>query len=753
MSEKKRIVILGGGYAGVAAAKTLLKIFKRDNSVDLSLIDRHPYHTLMTELHEIAGDRVEQNAVQVSFKKIFGARRINIIQDRIETIDFENRKLKSTQNTYDYDYLLLGVGGEPEDFGIPGVKEHSFTLWSLKDALRLKDHIEDTFFQASSETDEQKRREMLTFVVAGAGFTGVEMIGELIDWKKKLAKKYFVDEKEVRLLLIEAIDKILPILPEPLQDKAYKYMEKKGVEIMICSKITKAEAGSFEINGTTEIRTPTLIWTCGVQGCEFAGNLALTKGRCANKKCTFATTQGSCGVKNCQFAGPERYISGKRGRLLVNDYMQSPDYSNVYVTGDVSWYLENEKVLPQIVETALQTGETAAHNIVADIKGTEKKAFKSSYHGFMVSVGAKWGVAHVMNISLSGFFAMATKHLINLHYLLSLAGINAIWGYLKHEFLDIRDKRSIARGHLSAKVPIYWVFFLRMFMGVMWLIEGIKKILDGWLLEKNAWWINQFMFGIAPQAGADAGAAATPAAAGGAEAVAAATAEASTWATDAATAATEATSWATDAASTATAEASSWAADAATAATEAANWATDTVAAATEAVGAAADAVASATAAAVSATGAAAADLVQAATSAANAAGGIFLPALSKPWGLYNWIIDLFIGDGTTSLQIFFATLFRYVVVLGEVAIGLALIGGLFTFLASAGSIVLGLMFIMSGMATREILWYIFGSILLLGGGGKGLGLDHWVMPWIKNWWNGTKLARKTYLYIDEPTK
>ena len=92
-------------------------------------------------------------------------------------------------------------------------------------------------------------------------------------------------------------------------------------------------------------------------------------------------------------------------------------------------------------------------------------------------------------------------------------------------------------------------------------------------------------------------------------------------------------------------------------------------------------------------------------------------------------------------------------VVLGEVAIGLALIGGLFTFLASAGSIVLGLMFIMSGMATREILWYIFGSILLLGGGGKGLGLDHWVMPWIKNWWNGTKLARKTYLYIDEPTK
>jgi NADH dehydrogenase len=724
MNERKRIIILGGGYAGVAAAKHLVKKVGKNRNIEITLIDRNRYQTLMTELHEVAGGRVEQGAVQVSFAKIFGGRPIALVQDDIETIDFKNQIIVSPKAKYPYDYLLLGVGGEPEDFGTPGIAKHAFTLWSLDDALKLREHIERMFFLASTELDQQKRRELLRFVVAGAGFTGVEMLGELLDWKSVLARKYFVDESEVSLLLVEAVDKILPILPESLQRKAQRYIEKRGAEVLLGSKITKAAADSFVINGEKEIRTHTLIWTCGIHGCEFAGNLQLTKGRCANKQCSFASTQGTCGERECQFAEGGTYVNGKRGRLLANSYMQSADYPNVYIAGDVLWYLENEKVLPQIVETAIQTGECAAHNIIADIEGTEKREFSSSYHGFMVSIGAKWGVAHVVGMSMSGIFAILSKHLINVVHLLGVAGINAVWGYLKHEFFDIREKRSVTRGLLSAKVPIYWVTILRVFIGAMWFVEGLKKILEGWLKPENASWINSFMFGIVPKA-VDGVASASSAASGAAEAaveaveaVTAATAAAQTWAPAAAQVADSVTA-ATDAAGAAVAEA---AAEAVTAATAAAAQAGDAVV-----------------------------DLARAASAAANAAGGVFLPAISKPWGLYKWIIGIFVGDGSTAAGLFFADLFRYIVVLGEVAVGLALIGGLFTFLASGASIILGLMFIMAGMATREILWYIFGAIALLGGAGKGLGLDHWVMPWIKGWWNGTRLAQKTYLYLDEP--
>jgi NADH dehydrogenase len=146
MNERKRIIILGGGYAGVAAAKHLVKKVGKNRNIEITLIDRNRYQTLMTELHEVAGGRVEQGAVQVSFAKIFGGRPIALVQDDIETIDFKNQIIVSPKAKYPYDYLLLGVGGEPEDFGTPGIAKHAFTLWSLDDALKLREHIERMFF-------------------------------------------------------------------------------------------------------------------------------------------------------------------------------------------------------------------------------------------------------------------------------------------------------------------------------------------------------------------------------------------------------------------------------------------------------------------------------------------------------------------------------------------------------------------------------------------------------------------------------
>jgi NADH dehydrogenase len=660
MADTTRIVVLGGGYAGVEAVKVLNHSFKKDRSVEITLVDKNPFQTLMTELHEVAGGRVEPESVQISFEKIFGGTRVNRVVDRIRTIDFEAKKLVSDRGTYPYDYLVIGAGGEPEFFGIPGIKEFALTLWSFEDALRIRRHVEDMFRRAAAEPEAKLRAEYLTFVVAGAGFTGIELAGELKDWRPVLCRQHHLKERDVRIIVVEALDTILPTLPARLQAKAKRYLNRKGVEIQLTSPIVGAGQNMVLLAGDKAIAARTFVWTCGIQGCEFAANLRLVKGKCSNTLCKFATTQGTCGLKECSF-GQDRYVEGKRGRLLVNERMQTPDYPEVYVVGDVGWYVEGKKTLPQIVETAVQTASTAARNIVAEIRGEKPRSHRSNYHGNMVSIGATWGVASVgfgrLMIPLSGIFAIAAKHAVNVLHFFGVAGVNQVWEYLKHEFLDVKDHRSFLGGHFAGKTRGYWVAILRVFLGVMWMIEGITKVVNGWLKPGSIF--------IIPVDGATA--------------------------------------------------------------------------ASGEAAAAAADATAAASSAASGAAGAAGGG-----AAAATAAAVTQVPLLAHPLGIYTWLVD-----NLVSRAPFF---FQAVIVLVEIAIGLALVGGLFTAVAAVVSIGLSLMFIIGAMAGKEVLWYIAAAIVMIGGAGRAFGLDHWVMPWLQRLWNRTRFARRTYLYVDEPT-
>ena len=173
----QRIVILGGGYAGIAAAKRLGKIYKKRTDIEITLVDKNTYHTLMTELHEVAGSRVDPDSVMVSYDRIFAQSKVKVVTDVITGIDLENKSLTSERTTYPFDYLVLGTGGAPEFFDIQGVQENAFSLWSLEDAIRIRQHIEERFRLAAKEPDPAIKKQMLTFVVAGAGFTGVELAG------------------------------------------------------------------------------------------------------------------------------------------------------------------------------------------------------------------------------------------------------------------------------------------------------------------------------------------------------------------------------------------------------------------------------------------------------------------------------------------------------------------------------------------------------------------------------------------------
>lgn len=603
--KAKRIAILGAGYGGVHAAKLLNKAAVRGKDISILLVDKKPYHTLMTELHEVAGNRVAEESVKIDLREIFSASRVEIVTEEITGIDFEARRLLAGSGSYEYDYLILDTGAEPAFFGIPGVKENGFSLWSFEDAVRIREHVKAMFDKARGEKDAARKRAMLTFVVAGAGFTGIETMGELLEWRRQLCREYGIDAGEVRLIIVEAMGSILPILSEGLIRKSERYMSRHGVEIMTESAITEVKEDSVVLKGGKEIPARTLIWTCGVQGSSFAAGIELTH--------------------------------GGRGRIQVNEYMQSVEYPNVYAVGDNAFYEEPDgkggrKPIPQIVEAALQTAETAVHNILADTGGGERKAFKSNYHGFMVSIGGRYAVANVGGTSMSGFFAMALKHLVNIHYQFGVGGFARIWDYVMHEFFHVNGHRSILGGHLSAKAPTLWLAVLRVYLGVVWLIEGVKKVKEGWLDPSQNFIVTMPRPEDMPLES-----------------------------TDAVTNATQVTQYYPE-------------------------------------------------------------------------------PILKEPPQIYQWFTRTFIEPNSY--------LFQVSVVLMEIAIGLALIAGLFTILASLGSIFLCLNFILSAMAGTEILWHIFAAVAMFGGAGRAFGLDYYVIPRLKRWWGRTRFARRTYLYI-----
>jgi NADH dehydrogenase len=620
MVSKKSIVILGAGYGGVHAAKILSKKYKNNKNIEITLIDKNPNHTLMTELHEVAGGRVEADSVQVDLRKTFYRSKVNIITEEVKKVDVNKQVLSTEFSEYKYDYLILGIGSEPAYFRVPGVQEHGLPLCSLDNAIRIRHHIKKMFELASKERDDQKRQAMLTFTVAGAGFTGVEMVGELIEWKKKLCKVYNVDQNDVKLMVVEALGNILNILNDKMALKAEKYIIKHEVEILKRAAITEVTPNEVILKDGRKISTRTLIWTCGVQGNSFGKSLGLPL--------------------------------NNKGRLKTNEFMQSLDKENVYVVGDVAFLEEGKsKGLPQIVEAALQTAEIASHNIIADIEETDKKAFKSNYHGFMVSIGSHYAVADVGGMKLSGFLATAMKHLVNLHYLFCVGGFYLIFRYLFHEFFDIKERRSLLGGHLSAKSPSIWLIPLRLYIGSMWLLEGLKKLI-GEKTWENASGLHKITSGI----GSD--------------------------------------SWILN----------------------------GNVKMPFEWLYASSDATASAS-------------VLATATNAFSS------PILSSMPGFFGAIMKILIPNPEVAVW------FQRIVVCTEMGIGLCLVAGLFTWLASAASAFLVVNFVLSAMAGYDILWYFFGAIALMAGAGKSFGLDYFVMPWIGNHLGNFWLGKQKPLY------
>lgn len=450
----KRIIVLGAGYGGLQAAKTLHKQLKKHDDVEINLIDQNNYHTLLTELHEVAGHRVEPGGVRISIDHVLEYTKVNFIQDRIVKADLNAKKLYSNHAEYDFDYLVLGIGSEPAYFNIDGMEENSFPLWSLADAVKIHGHIINMFEEAIKEGDPEKRRELLTFVVGGGGFTGIEMMGELIEWTKTLCKKYKIPREDVHLVQIEALSTLCPILDPKLIAKVERYLKKKNVEVLTDSPITSVTTTNLTIGNERTIPTRTVIWTGGIKAKSLVKELGISL--------------------------------GARDRIIVNEHLQTVEYPYVYAIGDNMEYRDKGgKALQPLVETAMQSAKCAGRNIAADIKGEDKEKLEAKMHGVMVSIGSFYGVAQLSGMPLlSGLLAIFMKHMVNMHYLFGIGGLELLWEYLNHQFFHKTREYNwfieTGIGHVRRRNFTFWLLPIRIWLGVMWLASGIEKIQGNW---------------------------------------------------------------------------------------------------------------------------------------------------------------------------------------------------------------------------------------------------------------------------------
>ncbi|MBP1754329.1 MAG: FAD-dependent pyridine nucleotide-disulfide oxidoreductase [Firmicutes bacterium] len=697
---EKKIVIVGAGYAGILTAKKLAKKFKKRDDVSITIIDKNPFHTMLTELHEVAANRVDEDSIKISLKKVFAGRRVNVKLDTVTSIDFEKRMVLAQNETYAYDYLVIAAGSKPTYYGVPGAEEFTYKLWSYEDAVVLRDHIHNTFRVASCEANLEERRRLLTFYVVGAGFTGVEMIGELAEYVPLLCEKFDIDRKDVTLVNVDGLSRPIPNLTEKLSAKVARRLEKMGVKLIMSAVVSNIGADFIELKQGDKInhyKSGTIIWAAGIQSNDVvqktSGSLEVTRG----------------------------------GRVQVDSFLRSTKNQNVYVIGDNMFFTPEgeERPVPQMVENCEQSSHTAAHNIEVAIKGEGKmEEYKPKFHGVMVCIGGRYGVCHVglpgHFFSMPSFLAMFAKHFINIIYFIQVLGWNKVFHYLKMEIFTVRNCRSFVGGHFSNRTPSFLLVPLRVWLGAVWLFEGIMKIVEGWFTSPkltgffggaNAWY-NSILYPAAPaEGGTDAVSSATTAAAEGVVKVVKMVA----------TNASHVIKLTADATSSATGT-------------------TDGAAGAAEGVAEVAKQVGHV--------------LINfdflglfkvifiSGKQLAQSTIGDYAFKLDVP--LMNWFVDKLIMpyDGVQMvMQIF--------IVVAEILIGLALMGGLFTTPAAAVSLVLQFMFVCTTGLYLGTFWMIFAGIAVLIGAGRTLGLDYYAMPGLKKLWKKLPFVRKWYIYND----
>ncbi len=391
--NRKQIVILGAGYAGLRTALRLGRMLKKNVNWRILLVDRYDFHQLKTELHEVAAGRVREEAVSTPIVTFIRGRNIDFLNAEATDIDFVQQFVTTSKGKVKYDKLVIALGSETEFFGIPGMGAQAFTLTSVEDARRIKNHIREMFVKAKNENDDAKRQALLTFVIGGGGFTGVELATELVGYISKLCRRFEIAKEKAQVIVIEAEERILPGFDLGLVNHAQKAMKNMGIRLLLKTPCVSAEEDYVRLRGGQKIPTRTLIWTGGVRACDLVAKAEL------------------------------KY--GPRGRVAVNPYLESVDHHGIYVIGDNALVVDpiTKRPLAPSAQLALQQAEIVALNICAEINGVKRARYIPKVVGEFVSLGGRNAVGWVWKFRVKGFAAWFLKRMSVVRYLYSLGGL------------------------------------------------------------------------------------------------------------------------------------------------------------------------------------------------------------------------------------------------------------------------------------------------------------------------------------------
>ena len=390
--NKKKIVMLGGGFAGVECARKLESEFGNDPEIELVMVSEDNFLLFTPMLPQVASGMIETRHIVLPIRTI--CKKTKFYESRVKNID-PYGKLVTLWGTGDkrsisihYDFLVVALGSETNFFGMADVEKNAYTMKTLNDAVMLRNRVIDMLEQAENETDPILRKSFLNFVVAGGGFAGIETAGELMDLLLD-ARKYYptIHKEDLRVIVVEALPMILPGFNEKLAGFAKEKMTDRRIDIRLKTAITSFDGNEVTTKSLANnpkypndepisdvIRTKTLIWTAGVTPVNTI------------KRSMFKT---------------------EKGKVIINDYLEVSDFPGVFAIGDCALHIDpkTERPLPPTAQIAEAQAKIAAKNLISLIKNSKKEKFVYHSKGQMAIIGKRSGIATFLGMNISGFWA------------------------------------------------------------------------------------------------------------------------------------------------------------------------------------------------------------------------------------------------------------------------------------------------------------------------------------------------------------
>nr|WP_221212153.1 NAD(P)/FAD-dependent oxidoreductase [Anoxybacillus rupiensis] len=402
--KKPNVVILGAGYGGLMTAVRLQK-FVGVNEANITLVNKNNYHYETTWLHEASAGTLHHDRVRYPIADVIDRSKVQFVQDTVVKVVPQEKRVILQNGELTYDYLVIALGFESETFGIKGLKEYAFSIANVNAARQIREHIEYQF--ATYHTEEEKRDERLTIVVGGAGFTGIEFLGELANRIPELCREYDVDPKKVRIICVEAAPTALPGFDPELVEYAVSLLERKGVEFKIGTAIKECTPEGIVVakgDEVEEIKAGTVVWAAGVRG---------------------------------SYVIDESGFEAMRGRVKVDPFLRAPGYDNVFIVGDCSLMINEEtnRPYPPTAQIAMQQGELCAKNLAVLIREQgELQPFKPDIKGTVCSLGHDDAIGVVFGKKMWGAKASFMKKMVDNRALYLIGGPSLVMKKGKFKF-------------------------------------------------------------------------------------------------------------------------------------------------------------------------------------------------------------------------------------------------------------------------------------------------------------------------------